>query len=558
MLEKNPHTKIKYIIMAIHALLTFVFARLVLRNIGYNPSGTKVVNDIVSVKTETVTAYVFSEIFALIIIYCLWTLVFYVINNFKKAYILFIAIYVVGIAVLFLLWPEVFTHRNMHMDDNLTTYATAIRLTPDYWHSFYLSIVYAATMLVLPLRFSISLFQWSVFMFALAYIFFRADNYSGKLKYLIFTVFLFPNALEFITYSHRICMYMSVLAIYIAVITFDMADKRQRKPIDYIWIAAFAAFLSVWRSEGIIIGALTFIIYVLYFGQKKIKSILLRLLIFAGFYLIILIPQKIGDIKYYGNDYPLMNSFDTLYYILNSDEADLKYDGAAEDLAAIDKVVPLQLVKEYSTEGYRSYNVNVRGNSDINQSMIDSQTSDRYTQAYHNILKHNPFLTVKIKAGLVFKTLGFKSVFGLQEFSGEHEYEAEWKYGGWDVGYSEYYLGNFIMEWRYVPLKFRIAEKTFRLAKNYFDFTFETGIYGITAFGLILLNAVIGFKGLIEFIKKKNSQRTMIGLITLVNLMSFSAIALVIPAPAYIYFFPSFCVMTIMIYMYLICKKQPE
>ena len=180
MVKNRSLNTIKYIIMAIHAVLTFLFSKIVYRNIGYIPSGTKPIKEIVSLNTEIIIAYIFSEIFALIIIFCLWTLVFHVIQNFNKSYLIFVVLYLVGTIFLFILWPEVFTYRNMHMNDNLTTYASALRLTPDYWHSFYLSIVYAASMLVIPAKFSISLFQWSTFMFALAYIYYKAKKHSPK------------------------------------------------------------------------------------------------------------------------------------------------------------------------------------------------------------------------------------------------------------------------------------------------------------------------------------------------------------------------------------------
>ena len=556
MVKNRSLNTIKYIIMAIHAVLTFLFSKIVYRNIGYIPSGTKPIKEIVSLNTEIIIAYIFSEIFALIIIFCLWTLVFHVIQNFNKSYLIFVVLYLVGTIFLFILWPEVFTYRNMHMNDNLTTYASALRLTPDYWHSFYLSIVYAASMLVIPAKFSISLFQWSTFMFALAYIYYKAKKHSPKLRYVIFTVFLFPNALEFITYSHRVCMYMSVVAIYIAIICFDMLEKRERKLIDYIWIAAFAAFISVWRSEGIIIGALTFLIYVIYGSRRNVKFIIGRLAIYGLFFVLISVPQKIGDAKYYGKDYTLMNSFDTLYYILNSDEADFEYTGANDDLEAIDNVVPLQVIKEYSTEGYRSYNVNVRGNKDINQSMVGVESANKYIDAYHNIIKHNIGLTAKVKINLILKAFGFKPIYELQEYSGEHVWSSEWHYDGWDIGYAEYYSSNFITKWRNVPIKSRIAEKVFRVARNYYNFTFESGIYAFLIVCMIIANTYIAIRGLIGLIKKKQEHINVLGAIRLVNLMSFFAITIVMPAPAYFYFFPSFCVMTLVIYIYLIGRRS--
>ena len=546
---------IKYIIMAINALLTVPFSKLVFRNIGYNPSGTKPIREVISLKAENIIAYAFSELFALIMIFLIWTLIFYIVKNFKKSYIFFIVLYMVGTVVLFLLWPEVFTYRKIITDDNLVSYATALRLTPDYWHSFYQSIVYAATMLVIPARFSISLFQWSVFMFTLAYIFFKSEKYAPKFRWAVLSVFLFPNALQFITYSYRVCIYMSVLAVYVAIVVFDMLEKRKRTIIDYVWIAALAAFISVWRSEGIIIGALTYVVYVIYSCNRDIKSLIKKILLYAAFFLLIVAPQKIGDAKYYGKDYSLVNSFDTLYYILNSEEANLDYKGIEVDYAALSAVTPVEDLKEKALEGYRNYNYFVRGNSDINQSTVDTKTAKEYIRAYHNIIKHNLVLTAEIKCDMFLAVLGFNPRLTLKEVRTEDAGNVEWHYVGWDIGYAEYYFGDFINDWRYVPFKFRIVEKSFRTARTYSSFVKEKKIYGFTLLCLIAANIYISIVGLISLFKKQYGRKMILGLISASSLLSLFAIIAVMPAAVTMYFFPTFSIMIFMSYMYLITKK---
>ncbi len=554
-MKKITCKSVKYAIIALHILLTLFFSKIVLRNIGYSVSGTKIVNNIVSVKTETVIAFIFSELFSILLVFCIWNLVFFLIQNFKRDYIPFIIIYVCGVLFLFLIWPEGFTNRRMHMEDNLTTFATAIRLMPDYWHSFYSSIVYAACMFVLPFRFSISFFQWSFFFFSFSYIFFKAGKYSKKKRYLLFAVFCFPNALEFITYSHRVCMYMIAISIYIAIIVFDMLEKRKRTIPELIGIAFLAAFLSIWRTEGIIVGLLSYVAYLLFIIGHDYKREIKQFVIYVAFFVLLIVPQKIGDIKYYGDDYKLMNSFDTLQWIFNSDKAQLSYEGAEDDLRKIEAVVPIRLIKYYSTEGYRSYNVNVRGNSDINQSAVDKVTAEEYSRAYHNIIKHNLLLTAEIKTNLLLQTFGLKKDSDLLKVNEERPALEEWSYVGWDVGYGEYYT-DFMMKWRYVPFKFQFAERVYRFAKEYFDFTLETGIYGLTALIMVLANIYISVRGIVELITRKKGFRATLGIVALINLMSFGAISIVMPAPAYLYFFPTFCIMTLMLYLYIVCRQK--
>ena len=80
------------------------------------------------------------------------------------------------------------------------------------------------------------------------------------------------------------------------------------------------------------------------------------------------LPQRIGDAKYYGKDYSIINSFEVLKYIFNSDNPVLDYDGAEDDMDAIGKFASIDSIKELGTDGYRRTNYGVKGNYDINQS----------------------------------------------------------------------------------------------------------------------------------------------------------------------------------------------
>lgn len=556
--KTNKKKKIKYIIIAIHALLTLAFAPLVFENVGVNPFMSKVVREVISSRGEIVMSYIYTEITALVLVFLFWNFVFKIFSGFKKSYITFLIIFVVGTAAIFLIWPEVFTNRYMHMHDNLTTFSAAIRLTPDYWHSFYLSVVYAAAMLFLPVRFSITLMQWAFFVAVLAYVFHRAKNNFGNLAYLIFLFFLFPNASEIMTYAHRICMYVILLALFTAIILFDIYEKKKRSVEETVGLCAFAAFLCVWRSEGIIFCAPLFIAYLIAVYKKAFARIFKTLVIFASFFAIISIPQKVGDEKYYGKDYSIMNSFENLYYIFNASNADLEYKNASNDLQKIEKIVPVGMVKEFATEGYRNYNVNVRKNYDLDQSAVSIDEAKEYMAAYKSVLAHNPLIIVKLRINWAFETCGLGGPFKLEEYTGEkHEIE-ERHYYGWDVGYVDYYQG-FINKWRAIGLRDRFANKVFRLFTGYRDFTMNYAIYGIGLLILVLTNAFIAVKGIVSFFKKKDCFETVIGAAGFFALAAFAAIIAVMPVPSYIYFYSTWISMMTVVYifgLYAVCSKK--
>ena len=68
--KTNIKKKIKYIIIAIHALLTLAFAPLVFENVGVNPFMSKVVREVISSRGEIVMSYIYTEITALFLEFC--------------------------------------------------------------------------------------------------------------------------------------------------------------------------------------------------------------------------------------------------------------------------------------------------------------------------------------------------------------------------------------------------------------------------------------------------------------------------------------------------------
>ena len=77
MKELWKKNKARYLITALHILLTFLWAGLVLKNVGNIAIGTKAMDETISRELENVMAYVFSELFAILFVVLFWKLVFY-------------------------------------------------------------------------------------------------------------------------------------------------------------------------------------------------------------------------------------------------------------------------------------------------------------------------------------------------------------------------------------------------------------------------------------------------------------------------------------------------
>ncbi len=554
-MKTSKINSVKYIIAGIHFILSIFASRFVFKNIGINPSGTKVVEPIISDRAEQVMAFGLTVLFAAVLIYLFWSLVFHIVTHFKKSYILFLSIFVLGAGVLFIIWPEAFTGLD-GLCDNLVTYSCAVRLTPDYWHSIYLSTVYGACLLFIPVSFSITLVQWGFFVFTLAYIFERSEKWKTPFRFLILAVFFFPNALEIISYSHRMCMYVIILSLYASVIIFDIIERRKRNLISYILLAALGAFLSVWRSEGIIVGFLLLVLHFIVTGEKKFKAAALRIIVFGVLFVAFSVPQKIGDRKYYGNDYSIINTFETLYYIFNSPDADLEYEGAAKDLETLSEVVPVEYIKEYATEGYRRYNYSIRGNGDINQSTVSADAGKAYMGAYRRIVLHNPVLFIKKRINNAADAAGLKVGFEKVSYQGEHRELANWSYSGWTNGYEDYYSNSFLVKWRETPLRHRAGSKFLRIRSGYLNFVRDKQIYGVLLILLAVADLYIMIRGITEYVSGRDRRILPLGWAGIIVLLGFAGIVATMPVAGYIYYFSSAYLMALIVYVYILLRSK--
>ncbi len=555
-LIKDKRTR--YIVTGVHILCTFLWAGRVLKNVGVDPVGTKAVNSFVSDGFERVMTFALTEAFAVLLIYFLWRLVFRVLNNFKKEYLIFIGIFVLGGLVVMLSWPNVFTWiAGYDHDDNMVAYSYAVRLVPDYWHSIYQSVLYGAALLVLPLDFMITLTQWTGFVYMVSYIYFRAKRKGGKLRFLVFLIFLLPSTFEVMSYGHRIMIYIILALVYTAYIFFDFLENRERSLKEDIFLAVFGAFLSVYRSEGLVIAVLLYGIYVIFHGNRSVKGIFGRIGVFAGCFLLLYVPQKIGSIKYYGEDYSIMNSFRRLQIIFNSGEANLSYKGVEEDIAAIEAVTPVSAIAEYGVYGYRVYNYSVLGHADMNQSMA-AEGGKAYIKAYHSILLHNPKLMAKITLDSIVVALSDKHLYKFANYTDEHHEIGWWEYGGWDSGQADMF-GN-----RHTAFIKGITEKLpvykgFRGAADALAKFWHLGnAYMIAYFLMFFGNLALFVKGLADCIVKRDKTKLGVGFLHLSTAVLLIATVVAMPEPYSLYFMISGYLLLFMLFAALCGARKAK
>lgn len=277
--------------------------------------------------------------------------------------------------------------------DNMVAYSYAVRDIPDYWQSIYLGCFYKACLLVFPHPMMLSFIQLSALFGAVYYISLRTKRMFGKKAAVIpYLLILFPEFFEMGLSPYRNCIYTVMCIWFYAVLFFDCLEKKVRPAKELILIGLAGCFLTVFRSEGIIVfGILLAAFWFIY--RLSLKEICKYLVLCAIVCLMLVFPQKLGEKKYFGQDYSMINSMNILKTILSDKNVDLSFDTAEEDLMAIHKIVPLKELPFYGIHAYRANNFATKGT--INQSLASKEEAQAFTRSVRHLILHNPILFLK-------------------------------------------------------------------------------------------------------------------------------------------------------------------
>lgn len=405
--------KYELIIPILHFIITFMWQEKAFIGFGnWDYFYTIVRNEnVISNADELHLVYLLSRIFCFLIIFGFWKIVFFVMK--KKAsrsdIIILGSILIIVLLVGLILYPNIFG-----MDlDNYTNYLMARRFQPTYWQSIYTGALYGGCLMVIPHPIAIFIVQWIFFWSVISYIYINMGNLikNSSWKYCSLLLFLLPES-YFLTFSaYRNNFYTVLILFYISQIYFCFKNKISKINIkNIIKFSALTAFIMVWRSEGILIGLGGIAVYLILIfksikpklNKKIFKSIAFLILSVCVLFNTFNQIQAIGAKKYYGKDYMILNTIPVFRSLFNDPNIDLSYEGAKEDLGAIDAIVPIKVLREYSENGmfsYRCYNW-TNGRQDFNQTLATDEQANAYMSAYFRIISHNlsSYLNVQIKA----------------------------------------------------------------------------------------------------------------------------------------------------------------
>ncbi len=498
---------IRLILPIVHIALSFFYERLVLKFHDEAAVAFSVpLNDTFSTSFEKILCYVMAKIMAAVIIFALWKLFFIILDKKTDREVkwVFLGIFAVLALALIIRWPEVFTRGG----DNYIPYSYAIRLMPEFWHSIWLSSLYTASFMVFPHAIAINLLQLISFVFAWGYLYNRIKQSPlfEKCKWVRFLTFFFLLFRDFwlvATNPERAEYNVAFTLLFVTVVTMDIAEKKKRSAAGLAGLTVFAAFIAVFRSEGIVIGTLGFVLLVLFVYRDGIKRILGSFALFAVAFFVFSLPAKVGEIKYYGNDYSIMNTFPNMANFLNYPGTDLSYEGADKDLEAIAGIAPLEALKEYGTNGYRRYNY-AEGRIDFNQSCADDETGNAYMSAYRRIALHNPMLYAKTQWTGFLQAIAARSAY-VEPYRGPGCGLEPYGWEMWDVGLQDINDIPGRYRWENIGLRSRIADLLRSVEQLNIDLQNRLYLYTIFIALEIILSILLILKTLVSVIKKDYS-----------------------------------------------------
>lgn len=527
----------RYLFPAVHFLLSFLYERSILIFRAEREAVIPIPrNNILSDRAEQLLGYAVSKLFAAVFIFFLWHLLFWILANWRmrKNLRFFVGFFAICLAGALLLWPAAFGAS----EDNYITYYFARRFWLECWHGAYTGCIYAALLMVVPHPVFISVFQLIFAFFVLGYLYNRiADSpvLKGRGKYCTFLIFLMPGIYKLFTNPYRTEAY-ALLCMYAAAMTaMDIVDQKKRGAFHLLCNILLCGLISVWRTEGIILGLLLFLVQLLSIYRYTLRKSALLFLCALLSYGIFLLPQKLSDIKYYGKDYSFINSFPVLKNILSSPHADLDYEGAEEDLAALEAVAPVELIRYYGMDGYRRYNY-ANGRADINQSLAEDETASAYMCAYCRILLHNLDIYAKTQAGMLLSAIMLiPNAYVVPWPEPPVRDLPPWTLLAWEIGRQDLQNTGSFME----PLIAFADRQNFSLFALNAISSAEKALEKVHWYSLLLIlipvfETLLFFREALRFVKRKKHLLGLAGIAFLL-LGQAAAIALVMPAGALVY-----------------------
>lgn len=340
-----------------------------------------------------------------LVLLCLFFFIEFLVYAFRRKklllpFLLLMCIYGIGLLI---------TYPGYYMNDDPIIFSYATRYYPVYWHNYLTSLFYMTAMSLFPLSAAPVLLSDIFYALVFSYAYYRAERiYHSKWCLLILLSGILPFVLLGALMCFRPAIYAGFFLFYFIYLYFERKEKAALTPVKLVCLALLCAVLSLWRSESIVL--LIFGVFMFKAVYRSRKKALVYFVLSIVFFMLVKLPQSVGEDTYYGSDYLIISTTRPLSVILHREQT---YDGADTDIANISAVTDFGYLHNDSLS-CSAYN---RYNSDHNEGRYTQTGATREAQkAYlHSALRlilHNPDLFLGERIQLFCVTNGF---FGYDE-----------------------------------------------------------------------------------------------------------------------------------------------
>lgn len=375
--------KTALVLSLIHFVISFFTDRLIFTYAWFDASTTKQL--LRSVETIAVKA-----VFLLVLI-LLWQAVFWAAKNADRRFLKVAGGYMLLMLLLLVLtWPGVWRM------DEFGLLSSSVNLFPHFWQNYITSVFYILALMLLPFPAGVVIVQCACVSLIVARLFCLCvrESKTKRNSWILIIPFLMFPVLDSNLYPLRMSLYAFLEVLMIGELFFlakllmkEHAQYNSLNNISYwIYMTVLAAVVTVWRTEAIYyLAAYPVFLLVIGKGRRFIKQILIYIILFV----ILFVPQKIGERLTSGQQYELTGMVLPLVPLVeaaheNADAQD------SELLEVIDRVVNVEVTLQGAKEGKTGINL-FWGEPDF-QRTYTTQEFAEFKSAYYQLVIKYPLI----------------------------------------------------------------------------------------------------------------------------------------------------------------------
>lgn len=296
------------------------------------------------------------------------------------------------------------TYPGYYMNDDPIIFSYATRYYPVYWHNYLTSLFYMVAMSLFPMSAAPVLLSDVIYALVFSYAYYRADRiYQSKWCLLVLLAGVLPFTLLGALMCFRPAIYSGFFVFYFIYLYFEWKENAVLTPRKLLGLALLTGVLALWRSESLVL--LPIGLFLIGFAYHNVKKAFVYLVLSVVLFMIVKIPQSVGEEKYYGSDYLIISTTRPLSVILHREQT---YEGAKEDIANVSAVTEFGYLHNdsLSCSAYNRYNSD-HNEGRYTQTGASKEMQSAYLKSAFNLILHNLDLYFGERIQLFCVTNGF-------------------------------------------------------------------------------------------------------------------------------------------------------